>query len=144
VVPVVPQIVASDPANPTEGKVIYKDVVFPEDMCAQGKGFGFGKTSGVVTTSKSGVPFASGLSPAGKVVSSGAEVPSFFQRVVVAWKPAAGYHEVRDSVQPQKERAEDAKAKVHAWHATAGSSLSWKVVLPPARARPFAARKPGT
>lgn len=90
VVPAVPQIVADDPSNPTEGKVIYKDVVFPEDMCAQGHGFGFGKTSDVVTTSESGVPFASGLSPAGKIVSAKSTVPSFFQRVVVAWKPAIG------------------------------------------------------
>ncbi len=90
VVPAVPQIVPDDPANPTEGKVIYKDVVFPEDMCAQGHGFGFGKTSEVVTTAESGVPFVSGLSPAGKVVSAQGAVPSFFQRVVVAWKPAVG------------------------------------------------------
>ena len=144
VVPVVPQIIPDDPSNPTEGKVIYKDVVFPEDMCAQGKGFGFGKTSGVVTTTESGVQFASGLSPAGKVVSSGAEVPSFFQRVVVAWKPAVGATKYEDSVQPQEECVEDAQAEVHARHAAAGSSLSWKMVLPRPRTRPLTARQPGT
>lgn len=81
VVPAVPFLTVDD-------DVFYKDVVFPEDMCAEGKAISFGKTSEVVTASENGVPFASGLSPAGKVVSASGDVPSFFQRVVVAWKPA--------------------------------------------------------
>ncbi|MGI9659581.1 MAG: hypothetical protein ACR2OD_11780, partial [Gaiellaceae bacterium] len=81
VVPAVPVLTPDD-------EVFYKDVVFPEDMCAEGKAISFGKTSEVVTTSDSGVPFASGLAPSGKVVSAGQDVPSFFQRVVIAWKPA--------------------------------------------------------
>ena len=81
-------VVPAIPLLTTDDEVIYKDVVFPEDMCAEGKAISFGKTSEVVTTTESGIPFASGLSPSGKVVSAGKDVPSFFQRVVIAWKPA--------------------------------------------------------
>jgi hypothetical protein len=81
VVPAVPVLTPDD-------EVYYKDVVFPEDMCAEGKVISFGKTSEVVTTSESGVPFASGLAPSGKVVAASAQVPKFFQRIVIAWKPA--------------------------------------------------------
>ena len=82
VVPAIPVLTPTD-------EVYYKDVVFPEDMCAEGKVISFGKTSEVVTASDNGIPFASGLSPSGKVVSATKDVPSFFQRVVVAWKPVA-------------------------------------------------------
>lgn len=83
VVPAVPVLTPDD-------EIFYQDVVFPEDMCAEGKAISFGKTSEVVTTTESGVPFASGLSPTGKVISAGSDVPNFFQRVVIAWKPAVG------------------------------------------------------
>ena len=82
-----------------DGDVHYKDVAFPEDMCAEGQVISFGKTSEVVTTTESGVSFVSGLSKSGKVVSASKQVPSFFQRIVVAWKPtvAATKYEVQFS-----------------------------------------------
>ena len=60
----------------------------PRTCAPEGKAISFGKTSEIVTTTESGVPFVSGLSPTGSVVSAGKDVPSFFQRIVIAWKPA--------------------------------------------------------
>ena len=73
-----------------DSTIEYHDVEFAEDMCAAGEVLPFGKTSEPVTERESGVPFISGMSADGKLRTATTATPSFFGRVVVAWKPALG------------------------------------------------------
>jgi hypothetical protein len=115
VVPIVPFLTPA-------GDVYYKDVAFPEDMCAEGKAISFGKTSEVVMTTESGVPFASGLSKSGKVVSGSGEVPEFFQRIVVAWKPAVAANKYEVQFSKKKKAWKTLKRKF-----TVGTQLQVKL-----------------
>ncbi|MEX2211094.1 MAG: hypothetical protein WD689_04955 [Gaiellaceae bacterium] len=72
-----------------EGRVEYAELESPQDACAAGRVMRFGKTSEPVLTT-SGAPFASGLSPAGRLVSAATEVPRFYGTPLVAWKPVLG------------------------------------------------------
>ena len=83
VVPAVPFITA-------DNKVEYHDVEFAEDACQAGRVITFGKTSAPVTEKASGVPYLSGMTGAGEIRGATSATPSFFGRVVVAWKPAPG------------------------------------------------------
>jgi len=65
-------------------------VEFAEDMCLAGRSISFGKTSAPAIERANGVPFASGLTGNGEVRGATTDRPSFFGRVVVAWKPAPG------------------------------------------------------
>ena len=82
-VPVVPYLTP-------DSTIEYHDVEFAEDMCAAGEVLPFGKTSEPVTERESGVPFISGMSADGELRTATTATPSFFGRVVVAWKPALG------------------------------------------------------
>jgi len=73
-----------------DSTIEYHDVEFAEDMCAAGEVLPFGKTSEPVTERESGVPFISGMSADGDLRAATTATPSFFGRVVVAWKPALG------------------------------------------------------
>lgn len=73
-----------------DNSIEYRDVEFAEDMCAAGEVLRFGKTSEPVTERESGVPFISGMSADGELRAATTATPSFFGRVVVAWKPALG------------------------------------------------------
>jgi hypothetical protein len=75
-----------------ENTIEYHDVEFAEDMCAAGEVLPFGKTSEPVTERESGVPFISGMTGDGELRAATTATPSFFGRVVVAWKPALGAH----------------------------------------------------
>lgn len=83
VVPAVPLITADQ-------KVEYHDVGFAEDMCEAGLVGTFGKTSAPAIEKASGVPFASGMTTSGVVRGAQSNAPSFFGKVVVAWRPAPG------------------------------------------------------
>ena len=78
------------PVVTVDNKVEYHDVEFAEDMCVAGHVLPFGKTSVPVTERDSGVPFISGMTADGRVRAATTATPSFFGRVVVAWKPALG------------------------------------------------------
>jgi hypothetical protein len=80
------------PASGGPGTVIpieYRETELPQDACQHGRMMRFGKTSPpVVTMAKR--PFASGLSPSGRLVSAGRSTPSFYGTPLVAWQPALG------------------------------------------------------
>ena len=99
-VPVVPLVTTDD-------KVEYHDVNFAQDMCNEGNVLTFGKTSEVVTTGASGVPYASGLSTDGELIAAKQQKPHFFGRVVVSWKPTAGAskYEIQWSRHPKRWRS---------------------------------------
>jgi hypothetical protein len=89
-----------------------------QDACASGRVQAFAKASDPVVTTQSDTPFASGLSPDGKLVSAKTPVPRFYGYPLVAWQPivSAGQYEVQWS------------RKLYPW-TTAGSQLTWSTSL---------------
>lgn len=71
------------------GSLRYYDVETPQDACAAGRVLEFGKTS-EPAVSRSGSPFASGLSPKGRLIAAATKRPSFYGSPLVAWEPALG------------------------------------------------------
>ncbi|MGZ8783892.1 MAG: hypothetical protein ACXWZB_10400, partial [Gaiellaceae bacterium] len=71
------------------GSLRYYDVETPQDACAAGRVLQFGKTS-EPAVSRSGSPFASGLSPKGRLIAGAGARPSFYGAPLVAWTPALG------------------------------------------------------
>jgi hypothetical protein len=50
----------------------------------------FGKTSAPVTERAAGLPYVSGITSSGAILGAKSASPSFYGKVVVAWKPAPG------------------------------------------------------
>ena len=75
--------------TPTSGTLKYYDAESAQDACAAGRVLEFGKTS-EPTVSRSGSPFASGLSPRGRLTAAATSKPSFYGTPLVAWVPALG------------------------------------------------------
>jgi hypothetical protein len=96
------------------GGVKYVDGELTQDACASGRELTFGKASDPVVTGRSGTPFASGLSPDGKLVAARKPSPRFYGQPLVAWSPmaSASQYEVQWS------------KKVYPWR-TAGSQTTW-------------------
>ena len=102
-----------DPVVRPSGGVKYWDEELTQDACASGRRLTFAKSSDPVVTGQS-APFASGLSPNGKLVAASSARPRFYGQPLVAWQPAAGADQYE--VQWSKKR--------YPWH-TAGSQLTW-------------------
>ena len=75
--------------TPTAGTLRYYDAEAPQDACADGRVLEFGKTS-EPAVSRSGSPYASGLSPRGLLTAAATSKPSFYGTPLVAWTPALG------------------------------------------------------
>ena len=88
---VVPVFARPDPDDPTK-IVEYRDIQLPEDVCRAGGAARFGKVSKPVLVGDK-APYASGLSPAGKLVPATRAVPAFYGAPLVAWEPVLGAHE---------------------------------------------------
>ena len=73
----------------TAGTLNYHDVETAQDVCASGRVLEFGKSS-EPALSRARTPYASGLSPRGRLISAARAVPSFYGTPLVAWKPAVG------------------------------------------------------
>jgi hypothetical protein len=74
------------PANPP---IDYYEQDIAQDACAAGRIASFGKLSQPAVTS-SGTPFASGLSPKGRLISAANGRPVFASTPLVAWQPVLG------------------------------------------------------
>jgi len=74
------------PANPP---IAYYDQDVAQDACAAGRIASFGKLSEPAVTA-SGTPYASGLSPKGRLVSASTRRPVFASAPLVAWQPVLG------------------------------------------------------
>jgi hypothetical protein len=72
--------------------VQYRDTELPQEACQAGQVRTFGKTSEPAVTTGA-QPFASGLSPAGRLVAATARAPRFYGTPLVAWQPALGADE---------------------------------------------------
>jgi len=92
---VVPVFARPDPADPAKIKE-YRDIQLPEDVCRAGGAARFGKVSKPVLVGDK-APYASGLSPAGKLVPASRAVPAFYGAPLIAWEPvlAAQEYEVQ-------------------------------------------------
>lgn len=110
-----------DPVIRPAGGVTYRDDELTQDACAAGRELSFSKSSDPVVTGSGSTPYASGLSPDGKLVAAGAAAPRFYGQPLVAWQPiaSASQYEVQWS------------RKLYPW-STAGSKLTWgtSITLP--------------
>ena len=75
--------------TPTGGILKYYDAELPQDACAAGRMLEFGKTS-EPAVSRRGAPYASGLSPRGRLTAAATATPAFYGTPLVAWVPALG------------------------------------------------------
>jgi hypothetical protein len=94
VVPVV-AIPRPDLAPPLPGAPVivqYRETELPQDACQSGRVMRFGKTTPPVVTASSR-PFASGLSPKGRLTSATRSSPSFYGTPLVAWESVLGAQE---------------------------------------------------
>jgi hypothetical protein len=68
----------------------YQDTELPQDVCAAGRVFTFGKVSEAVAASAGAAPYVSGLSTNGRLFTAGRARPRVYGSPLVAWKPALG------------------------------------------------------
>jgi hypothetical protein len=77
--------------SPTDPNLIeYQDTELPQDVCAAGRVFQFGKLSEAVVASAGAAPYVSGLSTTGRLFTANRARPSVYGAPLVAWKPALG------------------------------------------------------
>jgi hypothetical protein len=72
-----------------ETKIEYHDLATPQDECAAGNVVAFGKESSPVVASQ-GSPFASGMSPKGRLIAARGPESVFYGSPIVAWRPVQG------------------------------------------------------
>ncbi len=95
---VVPVVVEPKPMKAPAGSsaapvpIRYRETELPQDACQSGRVMRFGKTTPPVVTSSSR-PFASGLSPKGRLTSAARTTPSFYGTPLVAWESVLGAQE---------------------------------------------------
>ncbi len=77
-----------EPVVLQDGSVIYQDMELPQDVCAAGRVQRFGISSQPSLTANR-LPFASGLSSKGRLVSA-TRTSKFYGQPLVAWTPASG------------------------------------------------------
>ena len=94
VVPVViePKPTTKPPAPGAPIQIRYRETELPQDACQSGRVMRFGKATPPVVTSSSR-PFASGLSPKGRLTSAVRTAPSFYGTPLVAWQSVLGAQE---------------------------------------------------
>ena len=68
----------------------YQDTELPQDVCAAGRVFTFGKVSEAVVATAGAAPYVSGLSTSGRLFTATRRSPSVYGSPLVAWKPALG------------------------------------------------------
>ena len=90
-VQVVPRGVVPAGPNPSY-PIEYRETELPQDACQSGRVQRFGKMSPPVLASASR-PYASGLSPSGRLMSASRRRPAFYGTPLVAWKPSLGAQE---------------------------------------------------
>ena len=99
------------------GGVKYYDAELTQDACAHGRMLTFGKTSEPAVTGQA-APFASGLSPEGKLVAAASSKPKFYGQPLIAWQPTLA----TDQYEVQWSRTR------YPWR-TAGSKVTWATSL---------------
>jgi hypothetical protein len=70
----------------------YRETELPQDVCQSGRVMRFGKATPPIVTSTTR-PFASGLSPTGRLVAAARQTPRFYGTPLVAWEAVFGAQE---------------------------------------------------
>jgi len=83
------------------GHLTYWDAELAQDACAAGRMLAFGKSTPAIVTGR-GAPYASGLSPKGKLVAAAQPSPKFYGTPLVAWQPIASADEYEIQVSRTK------------------------------------------
>jgi hypothetical protein len=83
------------------GHLTYWDAELAQDACAGGRMLAFGKSTPAIVTGR-GAPYASGLSPKGKLVAAAQPSPKFYGAPLVAWQPIASADEYEIQVSRTK------------------------------------------
>jgi hypothetical protein len=104
---------AGEPVVRQGGGIIYQDAELTQDACASGRRLTFMKASEPVVTGQA-APYASGLSPNGKLVAATTSKPHFYGQPLIAWQPVDG----ADQYEMQWSR------KLYPWR-TSGVKFSW-------------------
>jgi hypothetical protein len=99
------------------GGVTYREAELTQDSCASGRRLSFGKSSEPVVTGQV-APYASGLSPEGKLVAAVNTHPRFYGQPLIAWQPAAGADQYEVQWSP----------KLYPWK-TVGTQFTWGTTL---------------
>jgi len=106
---------------PAAQPIEYHEISVPQDACEAGQVMSFGKVSQPVVAASS-TPYASGLSPNGRVIAAVGSRPSFHDSPLVAWEPAVG---------ATSYEVEWAKGTTYPWKATGSlTTHATSVVLP--------------
>lgn len=94
VVPVVvePIPTATPVIPPAPVAIRYRETELPQDACQSGRVMRFGKATPPIVTSSTR-PYASGLSPKGRLTSAVRTTPSFYGTPLVAWEAVLGAQE---------------------------------------------------
>ena len=83
------------------GHLTYWDAELAQDVCASGRMLAFGKSTPAIVTGQR-APYASGLSPSGKLVAAVHASPKFYGTPLVAWQPIASADEYEIQVSRTK------------------------------------------
>jgi hypothetical protein len=71
------------------GKIVYQETELPQDSCAMGRSLDFGKESvAAKPVGPRSVPYATGLSPNGRLLSAATAATPFYGPPLVAWEAA--------------------------------------------------------
>jgi uncharacterized membrane protein YgcG len=80
---------SGEPVERTSGQLVYRDLELAQEACADGRVMRFGKQSEPALMGN-GAPFASGLSPTGRLTAASRDSAAFYGPPLVAWAPALG------------------------------------------------------
>jgi hypothetical protein len=78
------------PSGDDPNAIEYQDTELPQDACASGRVFTFGKVSEAVAASAGAAPYVSGLSTSGALFTASRSRPQVYGSPLVAWRPALG------------------------------------------------------
>jgi len=78
-----------EPVERASGQLVYRDLELAQEACADGRVMRFGKQSAPALAAN-GAPFASGLSPTGRLIAASTGSAAFYGPPLVAWAPALG------------------------------------------------------
>ena len=73
-----------------DGKLEYWDTELPQDVCAAGRVFTFGKVSEAAVATSGAAPYVSGMSTSGRLFTANRARPAVYGSPLVAWRPALG------------------------------------------------------
>jgi hypothetical protein len=73
-----------------DNKLEYYDTELPQDVCASGRVYTFGKVSEAAAATAGAAPYVSGMSPTGRLFTASRARPSVYGSPLVAWRPALG------------------------------------------------------